>query len=53
MKENNIMDDEQQENLTKELIERIEEAVKYAEDSPFPDDEDLLSDVMSTKRMVI
>ena len=53
MKENNIMDAEQQENLTKELIEEIKEAVKYAEDSPFPDDEDMLSDVMSTRRIVI
>ena len=53
MKENNIMDAEQQENLTKELIEEIKEAVKFAEDSPFPDDEDLLSDVMSTRRIVI
>ena len=53
MKENNIMDAEQQENLTKELIEQIKEAVKYAEDSPFPDNEDMLSDVMSTKRIVI
>jgi len=53
MSEKNIIDEKQKESLCDELIEQIKKAVKYAEDSPFPSEEDLLSDVISKRRIVI
>ena len=53
MREKNIIDEKQKQSLCDELIEQIKKAVKYAEDSPFPSEEDLLSDVISKRRIVI
>lgn len=53
MKEKNIIDNEQKQSLYNDLIEQINNAVKYAENSPFPGVGDVLSDVMSTRRIVI
>ena len=53
MEEKSIIDNEQKKILYNELIMEIKDAVKFAEESPYPNAEDVLSDVMSAKRIDI
>ena len=42
-----ILSEQELEDINSEILEKIEEAVKFAEESPFPDPEDALEDVYS------
>lgn len=43
--ENKIMTEQEMEGLSREINKEIEEAVKFAKESPFPEDKELLEDV--------
>jgi len=42
-----VLTDHELSDINKGILERIEEAVKYAKESPLPDPEDALEDVYS------
>ncbi len=45
LKEQGILDEQKIEDIKKEVDEKIEAAVKFAQESPFPDKEDIYDDV--------
>ncbi|MBO34079.1 MAG: dehydrogenase [Rhodospirillaceae bacterium] len=51
MDDKNIINQKQKQSLNDELNEQINDAVEFATNSPLPDVEDLLSDVMATGRI--
>ena len=53
MEEKSIIDNEQKKILYNKIIMKIKNAVKYAEEGPYPNAEDVLSDVMSARRIDI
>lgn len=46
--EEGILSEKELDNMNAEILEKIEEAVKFADESPFPDPEDALEDVYSS-----
>jgi acetoin:2,6-dichlorophenolindophenol oxidoreductase subunit alpha len=53
MEENNIINQDERKSLLTGLDENVKEAVKFAEESDFPKAEDVLTDVMSSRRIEI
>ena len=47
LKEGQLVDDKTLEEIDKEVREQVEQAVRFAEESPFPDAEELYTDVYS------